>query len=43
MRKLKSIIVVTILLTILVLSSCSTTRYDCRGKKHHRLSNGIYM
>ena len=40
---MKRIIIVTTLLAILVLSSCASTRYDCRGKKHHRLSNGIYM
>lgn len=43
MKRLKLVIVVAFLLAILGLSSCSTTRYDCRGKQHHRLSNGIYM
>lgn len=24
-------------------SSCAATKKDCRGVKHHRLPNGIYM
>ncbi|HWC53074.1 MAG TPA: hypothetical protein VG676_05785 [Chitinophagaceae bacterium] len=24
-------------------SSCSATKRDCRGVKHYRLSNGIYL
>jgi hypothetical protein len=30
-------------LTALLLSSCAATKRDCRGKKHYRLSNGIYL
>lgn len=26
-----------------VLSSCAATKRDCRGNKHYRLSNGIYL
>jgi hypothetical protein len=28
---------------IIFLSSCAAVKKDCRGNKHYRLSNGIYM
>ncbi len=32
-----------IAMVTLVLSSCAATKRDCRGNKHVRLSNGIYL
>ena len=32
-----------LLLAVILIQSCSSTRKDCRGKTKHRLSNGIYM
>ncbi len=34
---------VAVAMVALVLSSCAATKRDCRGNKHVRLSNGIYL
>jgi hypothetical protein len=33
----------TVAVVTFVLSSCAATKRDCRGNKHVRLSNGIYL
>lgn len=31
------------IVAVFVLSSCASMKRDCRGGKHVRLSNGIYL
>lgn len=31
------------LVLVAMLSSCASMRKDCRGVKHTRLSNGVYL
>ena len=40
--KLKTLFCLLILV-VFISESCSATKRDCRGKKKHRLSNGIWM
>lgn len=43
MRANLKFIVGILLLSAVLAQSCTATKKDCRGKKKHRLSNGIWM
>ena len=42
---MKRILLVWGLLSVLLVtvSSCSSMKKDCRGNRHYRLNNGIYL
>lgn len=48
MKRYKPDIAIVITLAIFLLlalmaASCATTKKDCRGVKHYKLKNGIYL